>query len=217
MSTLLSTHATSHHDDVCSATPSGTDCDMSSRSLVLDEALLEIDSRLDSSPLTLLTQSAACRQCALQPVKHLGPSANATLIVDTKFLTHVAIEIGETRACEFDEHFGEAGRYRLTIEASKSKAAAECTLDVLDEPHDANIPLFCAVAVFALLALLWFVTDRYWLRLCSLYERCRYGFTTVEEHAITGEQSSENQSGPTGGGVSASTDSNPTAMAPQVN
>ncbi|ESO84187.1 hypothetical protein LOTGIDRAFT_155512 [Lottia gigantea] len=135
----------------------------------MDTALLSvINDKTKNITLSIYQQSSECYLCNLTYISKVSSKDNCSWLVDTRWKTRLEIRADSgklTKSClesELTSEFLEDGIYNIFITINADNHVT-CTLpQLMNDPPDANIPIYVAIGIGVGLALLWiFFKDLY--------------------------------------------------------
>ena len=138
---------------------------------MLDKAKLLL-SNVGDMEIEISTQSEQCYRCSPWYVLSLAGRTNATLVVNSTYLTHIFIEQAETNSSySFDYHFTQNGLYSVRLNSTSHEAVR-----TLDEGSNEYLSLLISFIIYLSTYFIW--------RVWKYAEKCRNSGGSSEPEAL---------------------------------
>lgn len=121
--------------------------------LIYDEACLDIENQFTNS-VSIYAQISECESCDFIKLVTLNGSANASVLLKTKYTIKMYYDNSEGTFCDWSQVFREHYRYGWNISQTCEKPF------VKESAPSAYIPIICAIIAFIFLKMIWYLVER---------------------------------------------------------
>lgn len=124
-------------------------------SLQLDQALLVLQNLRDEA-VVFCHQMTICNNCDMECLNETAPGNSSSLILSSKFVHRIVIQIGDTSICSSDRPFLDREECTITVNNSS------CSFALVKEGMNELVPLWTMIGLYFMIAAVVYTFVHFW-------------------------------------------------------